>query len=227
VDEPYWPTLTKLVDWAGEHAIPTIWSCLAAHAAVLHLDGIKRRPFREKLSGVFDCTKAADHAIVAGAASRWRVPHSRYNELPEDALASGGYCIVSRLQGAGADMFVKQRSSLFLFVQGHLEYDSRALFREYRRDIRRFLSGERDSYPEMPSGYFDEKVAVALGAFRRLALENRSVDLLLEFPAFMAQRKLSHTWRRPALRIYANWLSCVLEHKSRGFASTEFLPLRK
>ena len=134
---------------------------------------------------------------------------------------------MSRLQGAGADMFVKQRSSLFLFVQGHLEYDSRALFREYRRDIRRFLSGERDSYPEMPSCYFDEKVAVALAAFRRLALENRSVDLLLEFPAFMAQRKLSHTWRRPALRTYANWLSCVLEHKSRGFASTEFLPLRE
>ena len=221
VDEPYWPSLTKLVDWVDDHAIPTIWSCLAAHAAVLHLDGIKRRPFREKLSGVFECTKAADHAIVAGTPSSWQVPHSRFNEVPEDALASSGYCILSRLHGAGADVFVKQKRSLFLFVQGHLEYDSRALFREYRRDIKRFLSGERDSYPEMPYGYFNEDAAAALIAFRRMALESRSVDLLFQFPALMAQRTLSHTWREPAVRIYSNWLSCVSEHKSQRYSSME------
>ncbi|MGA7761824.1 MAG: homoserine O-succinyltransferase, partial [Candidatus Binataceae bacterium] len=113
-DEPYWPTLTKLVDWVDEHTISTVWSCLAAHAAVLHIDGISRRAFRGKLSGVFDCTKATDHTIVDGAPSRWRVPHSRYNEVPEDALASNGYRILSRLPGTGADMFVKQRKTLFL-----------------------------------------------------------------------------------------------------------------
>ena len=191
-DEPYWPTLTKLVDWADDHAISTIWSCLAAHAAVLHLDGIRRRAFREKLSGVFDCTKAADHAIVDGAPSRWRVPHSRYNELPEDALASSGYRILSRLPGTGADMFVKQRKTLFLFVQGHLEYDPGALLREYRRDVRRFLAGERDSYPEMPCGYFDEDAAAALAAFRRQALGNRSVDLLLRISRCHSRRE---DWR--------------------------------
>ena len=189
-DEPYWPTLTKLVDWADDHAISTVWSCLAAHAAVLHIDGISRRAFREKLSGVFDCTKATDHTIVEGAPSRWRVPHSRYNELPEDALASSGYRILSRLSGTGADMFVKQRKTLFLFVQGHLEYDPGALLREYRRDVRRFLAGERDTYPEMPCGYFDEDAAAAFAAFRRQALGNRGIDLLLSFPVAIAERKI-------------------------------------
>jgi homoserine O-succinyltransferase len=216
-DEPYWPTLTKLVDWAEDHAISTVWSCLAAHAAVLHIDGIGRRAFPEKLTGVFDCTKATDHPIVVGAPSRWRVPHSRYNELPEETLVSRGYRIVSRLPGTGADMFVKQRRSLFLFVQGHLEYDPGALLREYRRDIRRFLAGERDSYPEMPRGYFDEDAAPALAAFRRQALGNRSIDLLLTFPA-IAEGKLTHPWLGPAVRIYANWLSYLVEQRSRSFA---------
>jgi homoserine O-succinyltransferase len=226
-DEPYWPTLTKLVDWADDHAISTVWSCLAAHAAVLHIDGIKRRAFHEKLSGVFDCTKATDHAIVEGAPSRWRVPHSRYNELPADALASNGYRILSRLPGTGADMFVKQRNTLFLFVQGHLEYDPGALLREYRRDVKRFLAGERDSYPEVPCGYFDEDAAAAFAAFRRHALENRRVDLLLQFPAAIAERKLEHPWLGLAVRIYANWLSYLAEQKSRNLGLTESPPSRE
>jgi homoserine O-succinyltransferase len=219
-DEPYWSSMTKLVDWAEDLAIPTVWSCLAAHAAVLHIDGIGRHAFCEKLSGVFDCTKATDHTIVGGAPSRWCVPHSRYNDLPEEALVSNGYCILSRLPGIGADMFVKQRKSLFLFLQGHLEYDSLALLREYRRDIRRFLAGERDSYPEMPCGYFDESAAAALAAFRRQALKKRDVDLLPSFPA-IAEESLSHAWLEPAVRFYANWLSYLLEQRSRSLGSTE------
>jgi homoserine O-succinyltransferase len=219
-DEPYWPTLTKLVDWAEDHAISTVWSCLAAHAAVLHIDGIGRRAFGEKLSGVFDCMKAMDHPIVAGTPSRWRVPHSRYNELPEEALVSSGYCILSRLPGTGVDMFVKQRRSLFLFVQGHLEYDPGALLREYRRDIRRFLAGERDTYPEMPRGYFDEDAAAALAAFRQQALGNRGIDLHMSFPA-ITEGNLAHAWRAPAVRIYANWLSYLVEQRSRNAGSTK------
>ena len=43
-DEPYWAALPQVIDWAREHTHSTIWSCLAAHAAVLHTDGIERRP---------------------------------------------------------------------------------------------------------------------------------------------------------------------------------------
>jgi homoserine O-succinyltransferase/O-acetyltransferase len=220
-DEPYWRTFAKLVDWADDHAISTVWSCLAAHAAVLHIDGISRCGFREKLSGVFDCMKATDHAIVEGVQARWRVPHSRYNDLPEVALASTGYHILSRLPGTGADMFVKQGKTLFLFVQGHLEYDPAALLREYRRDVRRFLAGERDSYPEMPSGYFDEDATAAFNAFRRQALANRGIDLLPSFPAAIAEQQLAHSWLGPAVRIYANWLSYLAEQKSRSLGWTK------
>jgi homoserine O-succinyltransferase len=104
VDEPYWPTLTKLVDCAEDHALSTIWSCLAAHAAVLHIDDIDRRLLGEKLSGIFHCTRAEDHPImIPNSISMVCVPHSRYYELPEEALLSKGYHILSR-SPEGVDM---------------------------------------------------------------------------------------------------------------------------
>src|SRR5579862_3626087 len=63
-DEPYWPMMTRLVDWAAEHTIATVWSCLAAHAAVQHLDGIVRRRLATKLFGVFECGKTSDHPLL-------------------------------------------------------------------------------------------------------------------------------------------------------------------
>src|SRR5271166_3172312 len=51
-DGPYWDSLARLVDWAEDHTVSTIWSCLAAHAAVLHLDGVHCQPLGGKLSGV-------------------------------------------------------------------------------------------------------------------------------------------------------------------------------
>lgn len=213
-DEPYWTTLTKVVDWAKDHTTSTIWSCLGAHAAVLHLDGIQRRPFREKLSGVFECHKVADHAIVSDAPARWCVPHSRYNSLPEEELVSRGYRVLSRSPEVGADLFLRQGRSLFVFLQGHPEYDSPALFREYRRDIREFVAGARNSYPTMPCGYFDEKTAAEFDELRDRTLRDRSADTVLKFPD--CETTLPHSWHEQAVRLYTNWLSYVVEHKQSG-----------
>src|SRR5579862_2738473 len=37
-DEPYWGRFGELLEWAREHTLASIWSCLAAHAAVETLD---------------------------------------------------------------------------------------------------------------------------------------------------------------------------------------------
>src|SRR5689334_7044791 len=47
-DEPFWGSLTKVLEWAEDHTYSTILSCLAAHAGILHLDGIVRRPLGDK-----------------------------------------------------------------------------------------------------------------------------------------------------------------------------------
>jgi homoserine O-succinyltransferase len=224
-DEPYWQALTKLVDWAQDHTISTIWSCLAAHAAVLHLDGIVRRPLSEKLVGVFDCVRAAEHAILFDLPPRWRVPHSRYNDLAEDTLSSRGYLVLSRSIETGVDMFAMERESLFLFLQGHLEYDPGALYREYRRDASRYLSGKSNSYPGLPRGYFDADTAAAFATFRDQALRKRNIGLLSSFP--VAEDRLGHGWREPAVGIYSNWLSYLLEERSKRRCSTKPLVLHE
>src|SRR5277367_5603201 len=102
-------------------------------------------------------------------------------------------------------MFVKKRRSLFVFFQGHPEYGRTTLFREYRRDIRRFIGGERDEYPEIPRGYFDQETTEAFVRFRDAALRNRHPDQLLSLPE--AEPKLPYDWYEPAVRLYTNWLS--------------------
>ena len=64
-EEPYWEELIELIDWAKEHTASTILSCLAAHAGVLYLDGIERRPFPEKCTGVFAFQAQRDHPLAA------------------------------------------------------------------------------------------------------------------------------------------------------------------
>jgi homoserine trans-succinylase len=45
-------------------------------------------------------------------------------------------------------MVVKQRNSLLVFFQGHLEYEAQTLLLEYRRDVGRYLRRERELYIE-------------------------------------------------------------------------------
>jgi homoserine O-succinyltransferase len=217
-EEPYWGSLTKLVDWAQEHTASTIWSCLAAHAAVYHLDGIGRRKFPEKLSGVFDCARAGAHRILAGAPDVWCIPHSRSNDLPAPALSAARYQILSMSELAGADMFIKEEKSLFVFLQGHPEYDPDSLLREYQRDVGRFLRAEREAYPQMPRGYFDAGTTAALAAFRERALINRHSDLLADFPSVDVHGPVARAWRPHALRIYSNWLSLLAQSRPQAHA---------
>ena len=62
--EPYWSALTEVLDWAERNTASTILSCLAAHAGVLHSDGILRQPLDDKQFGVFESSKVCDHELT-------------------------------------------------------------------------------------------------------------------------------------------------------------------
>ena len=200
-DEPYWPALTQTVQWASEHTSSTIWSCLAAHAAVLHLDGVERCRHGEKIFGIFDSVKAADHALVADSQPLWSVPHSRWNDLPEADLVSHGYDVLAKSIDAGVDTFVKQvKNSLFVFIQSHPEYDTGALMREYRRDVALYHSGRQERYPSLPRNYFDRHTAAGLEAFSSNPSHSSSSVNLLE------RAELPKGWTPLAVQLYRNWL---------------------
>jgi homoserine O-succinyltransferase len=211
--EPFWGSLTRVLDWAEHHTHSTVLSCLAAHAGILHFDGIERRPLGDKRFGIFECERVADHPLTAAAPSRLRMPHSRWNEIPEEALLECGYRVLTRSEDAGVDAFVKQRGSLFVFLQGHPEYEAVTLLLEFRRDIGRYLRGQRATYPPTPHEYFDEETVTALTALRERALVDRREELLAEFPLEMAAAKVANTWRSTAETLYRNWLGYIRTQK--------------
>lgn len=214
-DEPYWQSLARIFEWAGHNTHSTIWSCLAAHAAVLHFDGIGRRRLSEKRFGVFECDRACDHPLTAGVPSLLQMPHSRWNELPEKELTDCGYRILTRAKDGSVDAFVKQQKSLFVFFQGHPEYEANSLLLEYRRDVGRYLRGERDTYPSMPESYFDQDIIEVLAKLQQRTLLNRHKEMLAEFPTELLEKRLTNVWRPIAMRLYGNWLAYLCAQKER------------
>lgn len=222
-DEPYWRVLADTLDWAEVNTSSTILSCLAAHAGVLHSDGIARHPLPDKRFGVFDCRRAGKHVLTNRAGDRMGFPHSRWNEVQKDELSACGYSVLTNSQEAGVDLFVKRKKrSLFVHFQGHPEYGGETLLKEYRRDVRRFLKHERGTYPSMPQGYFDAAATKLLNRFREKALAKRCVDLIAVFPEVVVNGGLESTWQGPATCVYRNWLQYVVSRRpeSLSFAVT-------
>ncbi|MGA9542292.1 MAG: homoserine O-succinyltransferase [Candidatus Sulfotelmatobacter sp.] len=217
--EPYWSALANVLDWAEGNTVSTILSCLAAHAGVLHSDGIDRHPLSDKQFGVFDFAKAANHQLTASYGESVRFPHSRWNEVRADELTACGYRVLTQSSEGGVDSFVKNKKrSLFLHFQGHPEYGAQTLLKEYRRDIKRFLRAERETYPSMPKGYFDVTAAKLLADFRDTALYDRKEEVMESFPEAALVGDLKSTWRSSAISIYRNWLQYVVSNQAEATA---------
>jgi homoserine O-succinyltransferase/O-acetyltransferase len=215
-DEPYWQSFTEVLEWARNNTCSTVWSCLAAHAAILHMDGIDRRKSDEKNFGVFNCEHVSKHALTEGLPIGIHVPHSRWNGVAQDDLVAGGYSVLSRIAGDGVDTFIKQDESLFVFFQGHLEYETDTLAREYRRDVGRFVKGEISNYPLLPTGYFDRITERALMELRDRAVACRSLELITAVGTVVDRAKIENTWQSSASRVYRNWLEWICARKGEG-----------
>ena len=211
--EPYWPELAEIIDWAKDNTTSAIWSCLAAHAAVLHLDGITRRRLPAKCSGVFASTKMNDDPLIDGLRWPLRIFHSRHNDLAEDDLVAKDYRVLTRAPGAGVDIFAKRFKSLFVFFQGHPEYDPLSLRGEYLRDVGRFLNGTQENYPAAPAGYFDAETSAALDALHLRALKRPDPAMIAECRAILDRSTVTKDRRGAATTIFRNWLSYLAMSK--------------
>ncbi len=212
-DEPYWASLARVVDWSRAAEIPTVWSCLAAHAAVLHLDGVQRHRLPAKRAGVFACAVVGQHPVLAEAATPI-APHSRLNELRESDLLPAGYKVLTRSPEIGVDLFIKPGPALALFFEGHPEYAAETLLREYLRDVGRFLRGEREAHPAPPSGYFDDGTLQVLGDLAARGEGGRDPERISDYVRATEGAALSAVWRPWAVGIYRAWLKHIAERKA-------------
>ena len=156
--------------------------------------------------------RVAADGLFDGPPAGLRVPHSRWNDIAESDLRLHGYRIVSRSMEAGIDSFTKQWGSLFVFLQGHPEYESDTLLREYRRDMQRFLKGERPDKPDVPQHYFDaeseQRIASASGL---------QGDSDAQVPIYWSQCSIRTSqcelWRRSSVTLFRNWLLQIASSK--------------
>lgn len=223
-DEPYWKHFTTVLEWAQEHTHSTVWSCLAAHAAILHMHGIERVRHAAKHSGVFECARMAEHPLIAGTPTKFQLPHSRWNGIQEEKLVVAGYAVLTRSNEVGVDTFVRRENSLFVFFQGHPEYEPNALTLEYRRDVSRYLHGGLKTYPAMPQHYFDDETAEALLELEKKATARPRKELMTEVGAVLKKQKIESAWNSTATRMYRNWLEYIAARKpsqGRGKAVAE------
>jgi homoserine O-succinyltransferase len=211
--EPSWPYLARLLEWAADHVQTTLLSCLASHASVLLFDGIERVPRPMKCSGVYGgLVQDRFDPLTFGLPDVVPVPHSRLNEVPEAALLDAGYRIVVGTGASGAGWSVASRElggGQFVLCQGHPEYGTLSLLREYRRDVRRFLFGRGAvPYPRLPEGYLCNEAIEKLTEFERRA-HSADVDPPEMWPTFPFDEMaatVENTWAAASAKLYENWL---------------------
>ncbi len=149
-DIVYAQQLADVIDWARSNVRSTIYSCLASHFALDYLYGIEREVGNAKVFGVYD--HAVNHTIPSGLTSGMddavRAPHSRWGNVPVEALSSTPVEILAASPVVG--WLLAQDSNdaggTDVFIQGHPEYDRHDLQTEHMRD-----GGLKQDQPE---GYY-------------------------------------------------------------------------
>ena len=200
-----------MADEAQASSLPVLWSCLAAHAAVLHLHGVSRYALPRKCSGLFPSTPTSDR-LMAGAEGRGSPRTRATTPWTRRRLVSAGYSILSRSAEAGVDAFAGGgRDALFLFFQGHPEYEPNSLALEFKRDLQRYLTGARETPPELPRGVFGGEGLERLSALLEAARTDRRPELMARWPLASQMMLADQSWRAPAARLLRNWLVSAVE----------------
>jgi len=220
--EAFWEPLKEVMAWAAENVTSVLCSCLATHALVKQLYHIDRQPLPGgKLWGVYNHHVVhKEHPLLRDLNTRFDVPHSRFNAVHRDSLEQAGLTILIESAEAGVHMAVSPDQFGIVYFQGHPEYDTNSLLKEYKREVTRFFSGERNDYPPVPENYFCEDAMMIVEHYRKQVLTAiEQGQAMPEFPKDHIEPLLDNTWRDTAKGIVNNWLGLVYEHtdfKARG-----------
>ncbi len=211
--EPFWQPLIEVIDWAHEHVTSTLCSCLATHAVLQFRYGQKRRHLGFKRWGVYS-HRVVDrkHPLVADVNTRFDVPHSRFNQVDREQFEAAGLKVLVESETAGVHLAVSEDLFRLVFFQGHPEYDTVSPFKEYKREVTRFVKGERDDYPPLVENYFSIKAQAILEEHRERVLAARQRgDVLPDFPESLIAAGLDNTWHDTAEAVIDNWIGKVYQ----------------
>jgi homoserine O-succinyltransferase len=167
----------------------------------------------EKCWGVFP-HEVVDrkHPLTNDVNTLFKVPHSRFNEITRAQFEAAGLHVLVESPEAGVHLAVSEDLFRIVFFQGHPEYDINSLLKEYKREIRQFVAGVRESYPPFPENYFTVQAQGILDEYQDQVLmalsEKSSVP---EFPEALITERLHNTWHDTCEAIINNWIGHVYQ----------------
>ena len=206
---PFYKELHQVVDWSYENVTSTLCSCLATHAVLEFMYSQKRTPNGKKHWGVFP-HKVIDrsHPLVKGVNTRFDIPHSRFNGISETQFKNAGAKVLAT-SSVGVHLAVSQDQFRLVFFQGHPEYDSISLLKEFKREVSLYLDETRPDYPPFPSNYLSPQNCAILDEYRS-RLENNSATIA-DFPEKLIMKTIDNTWHDSASAVINNWIGCFYQ----------------
>jgi homoserine O-succinyltransferase len=211
--QPFWQPLREVVEWAAESVTSTLCSCLATHAVLEFRYGQPRIPRGDKLWGVFPHRVVNKlHPLVNDVNTRFDVPHSRWNAITREQFDAAGLRVLVEGPTGGVHLATSGNGLRFVFFQGHPEYDTVSLLKEYKREVTLYAQGKRDNYPPFPANYVPLQEQALLREYRgRLDVAKASGQPLPEFPEALVTPRLDNTWHDTAEAVLGNWIGLVYQ----------------
>lgn len=212
-EEPFWEGLCEVAAWAQANVTSTICSCLASHALVQHLWGVRRRPLGFKRWGVYShAVTMPEHPLVTDLNTRFDLPHSRFNQIDREVLESVGVQVLVDSAEAGVHMAVSPDLFRLIFLQGHPEYDQISLLKEYQREATRWFEGIRADYPPYPENYLRPLAKAILSEYRLAQTQAKKLGKPMPpFPQDLLLPLLHNSWRDSAKVFFSNWIGKVYQ----------------
>jgi len=212
-NQVFWDPLIEIFDWAVGNVTSILCSCLATHAVLQFRYGQHRSRLPRKRWGVFSHrVRDRVHPLVAGVNTRFDVPHSRFNEVDMGQFEAAGLKVLVESEDRGPHLAVSEDGFRIVFFQGHPEYDTISLLKEYKREIGRFIDGHLDRYPPFPENYFGRRDRAILEEYRdRVYRAKAGNSAAPAFPEALLAPGLDNTWHDSGEAIINNWIGKVYQ----------------
>lgn len=206
-DELFWDELTEVLNWARDNVRSTMCSCLATHAAAKFFYNVDRTHLGDKCWGLFAHEVVLkDHPLLKNIESKLLMCHSRFNDISFDNFTDNNVKVLIQSEEAGVQL-ATEAGMKAIYFQGHPEYDDISLLKEYKREIIRYLTDQRENYPPTPANYFNDKAFQAIDSYKDLVQQAKNWEGLLEqFPETILRSEISNPWKKSAQTIFSNWL---------------------
>lgn len=218
-EEVFWDQLCGVFDWADQNVTSTLCSCLASHALMLARYDQRRKGLPNKCWGVFEHDVVCrDHPLVNDTNTRMFVPQSRFNEVYPQQFTDAGLHVLIEGKESGVQLAVSADGFRTVLFQGHPEYDSISLLKEYKRDVGLYIDNSSDRYPPFPANYFDQHTQALLTEYKgRVIAERESGSMPSPFPESLILERLHNTWHDSGEAIVGNWIGLVYQitHRDR------------